>query len=755
MGNLLYSNQWAEENKQMVITPSFFELQENFSAQIFDVVNMDQKWAYFHALKEELISLSLLRDWALSVERINLLPKKEYKKWRDKMGKSFSKYFREEDLWELSKPQYVLREFVKYFNITTDYDFEQNDTFLNYKNRTYDSVYTLLESFDLIKEVGDKKYIYQEDLDMLDKKNWEKIRNKIYSWIWKYLPDNERSYQAGFLSFCKHYQICTNISFKENPIELIDKKIENFLLENEAKRLSLHTPKEKVPVDEIWSREEERGFLCIKRWEYYSKITYGDLDELFWYGVDKKVITGSNQLKYSDMSHMDFIPRKISKKRATPMYGNMRFTLPAKVDFEWEEYRVNPDTTKSLKVSDSLVMIYDDNFSFLLDISSDWEQQFLKAEETRLRLENFDVSNYIPVKKGESHQKYAKRIAKFYDINYLSTTYKELIDESDFFLQGYNIEDQLSFAVYYQSLGQDDKKHLQKMLKEIWKEVFSAFKICEFSQQKWNLILEIYKNLFLDNTCRVLKKLSEVVSLLDETKSLVSEEGDESGFYSSVMWKVIYFMEKFVDTWNENVQELMDNIDLATIESWLLFKNLKERGVQELNDLDKIGIDMKNVIIWNLNEQEKKKIKDDFMFLYKQNYDQLNQKKFLNEISRNLDRLIFSQDNAEIYMFYVEWKPVLSTYIEPLWKNKVYGGWFNAQSSFQEYSFGFWVFEKILERLEGIDVHALVFKEIENLPNMRHNILLRMYKKYGFEVVWAWEWWAAKYTTIVKKTKKC
>lgn len=73
-----------------------------------------------------------------------------------------------------------------------------------------------------------------------------------------------------------------------------------------------------------------------------------------------------------------------------------------------------------------------------------------------------------------------------------------------------------------------------------------------------------------------------------------------------------------------------------------------------------------------LSTQQKDKISQELISLYYQNYDNDSQKEFLQEIESSIKSMMFGKQEVDFYMFYVDEKPVLSTYIKHIDDDTVY-----------------------------------------------------------------------------------
>lgn len=431
----------------------------------------------------------------------------------------------------------------------------------------------------------------------------------------------------------------------------------------------------------------------------------------------------------------EYMPQKLRNGYYSPKLVNKKFKIPTEIFVDAEEVEIDHQTVQVLKLTQDYVVIYDEWYAFLLDITKGWE--LCSQEETAEFMKEFDIWEYIPTKNSETHKQYAKRVGRFYDFDYLLNTYEQISQNSDFCLQWHDIEDQFSFSVYYRALPQKKQKTVERLLSKYWEIFFRAFKICEYSTFKWNLILDIFEKFWEEKSLYIYKKLSEILGILEDNLDLFHQEEQLWEFYSGVMWKSIKLLEWFVQADEYDLGQLLNeiwNIESEIIEAWLLFKAFREKGVNNLDDLEKIWIDYKKMSLSQLSTHQKHKISQELISLYYQNYDNDSQKEFLQEIEGSIKSMMSGKQEVDFYMFYVDEKPVLSTYIKHIDDDTVYWWWFNAKNTFQEYSFGFWVSDEILELLQDKNIQATVTSSILWENNKRYKILLRSYKARWFEV---------------------
>jgi len=188
----------------------------------------------------------------------------------------------------------------------------------------------------------------------------------------------------------------------------------------------------------------------------------------------------------------------------------------------------------------------------------------------------------------------------------------------------------------------------------------------------------------------------------------------------------------------KDIHEKLNNFNLKILQAWNIFKQLDDNF--SIEDLEKIWIDVLMISnISKLNKKEKHKIYDDLIKLYYENYDTKKQKEFLKEIKENLKKSL--DKDTKVYLFYVNWEPILSSYLEKQEDWSLYWWWLNWDTQIQQYQFWIKVAEKIMEaEWKNNDIHATTTYEIEWKKNKRARTLLRIYKsKFWLEKFWEWK----------------
>lgn len=202
------------------------------------------------------------------------------------------------------------------------------------------------------------------------------------------------------------------------------------------------------------------------------------------------------------------------------------------------------------------------------------------------------------------------------------------------------------------------------------------------------------------------------------------------------------------------IQKILDETQKDIIKSWLIFKSIKDKELHSLDDLEQVWITCRRTKLSESSEGDKEKVLWDLLTLYNDNYDVNTQWEFLSEIEEWLEQMMKENREVEFYMFYVDWEPILSSYFKELDDWSKYAWWFNAKSSFQEYNFGFWAFEKMIEEQEGNDISFTVTKSIQWEENRRHKMLVRMYQKAWFTLSWKWSNKTSAYSTMSNRKKE-
>jgi hypothetical protein len=225
--------------------------------------------------------------------------------------------------------------------------------------------------------------------------------------------------------------------------------------------------------------------------------------------------------------------------------------------------------------------------------------------------------------------------------------------------------------------------------------------------------------------------------------------------YSQSISKLNNFL-KWIDIsiWNddlESIEKQLDDTKQDFIKSGLIFRNIKDKTINSLEDLEKVGIIYKKYNLTNMSSDEKIKVNQELISLYYENYDIDTQWNFLHDIDAWLGDMLNWNNEVEFYIFYVGKTPILSTYLKHITDKSFYQGWLNAKTNFQDYRFWFWVFSKLLEINRWKEINFTVTKEIEWKENSRYKMLLRLYERYWFYIVWEWE---NKYSKFLKLSNK-
>ena len=238
-------------------------------------------------------------------------------------------------------------------------------------------------------------------------------------------------------------------------------------------------------------------------------------------------------------------------------------------------------------------------------------------------------------------------------------------------------------------------------------------------------------------------------------------EWEEKKEIFQIVVKKLNFLFKDIGTilddydlqWLKNINNILENTKKDFIKSWVIFKSLKEKNINTLDDLSDIGIKYEKVNSLSLSESRKKEILYDFRSLYEDNYDLETQWVFIDEMINWLEKSLESGENIDFYLFHINDKPILSWYFKEDKKTwEKYFWWFNWASSFEWYSIWFWALEKILdEEWKDSDVNALILSDTNWFENIFKSFLEIKYLELGFELWGTIKEWSSNYIEIKRK----
>lgn len=293
-----------------------------------------------------------------------------------------------------------------------------------------------------------------------------------------------------------------------------------------------------------------------------------------------------------------------------------------------------------------------------------------------------------------------------------------------------------------------EKIFKENTLKELNNIYETASRFDEGISKKLDFIIK--SDISLDTKIMILEKyillINEVNLSIDEQSKVIEHLDKELLFKESVLkineiFKWVYNILDDNDPYDyeddlKEIEELLDNTKQEYIKSWIFFKNIKDKHIDSLEKLKDVWIDYKKVKLSEMNWLEKNKIKEDLMKLYYDNYDNEEQLNFLNEIKYWLYNMLGWSNEVDIYMFYIDWKPILSSYFkEEKWEK--YFWWFNLSWIFKSNWFGFWVLKKILEeQWQKHDINSLIWKKFDWKENKIYEVLKKQYELLWFEI---WE----------------
>jgi len=341
-----------------------------------------------------------------------------------------------------------------------------------------------------------------EKLLLLQWKNGRYTRKLLLNFSKKYLQDN--SYITGL----KYILLKNNIVYEENIFNKeyqkwkeLQTKLTQKLKELWAKRLNLKNKRQKIAQSDVAKFESESGILCVLNNGVYQKIN-AENKLPFLVNVKNNGITQwiaetiqqfhLTEIKLSDLWQLKMHTTSLWHKNALPMHNNTHITVPSKIKYNWTEYTVDTNTAKTLIINQNTIAFYDDWYCFLIDTSNNtWKKQLLWTNGFTQRAKEYNPVDYIKQKTTEEQPQYSQRLMNYTNFNFLPEIYRDILDNAYFELQQYPLEEQMSFAAYYNSLEEKNKDIIKKLLKTYWENMFYIFKVCEADIHNGNLILEV------------------------------------------------------------------------------------------------------------------------------------------------------------------------------------------------------------------------------------------------------------------------
>jgi hypothetical protein len=425
-----------------------------------------------------------------------------------------------------------------------------------------------------------QKVLYHFGDPLLDKKEQE--ASNISELVFRSLKSHIKVVDQNGDDF--DYDLFVIKQHQKKPVRLgnrFEESLNEFLKEKKARRLWLKYPGEELGEDEAASRiDDEQGFLCLfdEERKIYRKISTKILGEnsLQVFNAKGNAKEGGRHtelfdnpevdLRRSDLERLNFLPRLLGPKNATPLINNIRynfpmseFTLPA----TGEKIKIDPARDTFLKLSDDYAALIINRGSvttpYLLTLATkqQLEQEmlhrerlqkmhmtWLSAEETREKLSEWDITQFMPPRSNESPQQYAKRVGQCDDINKIIGSYRVLIDEADFDLQKYDLKKQLLFAAYHASARPGQKKNLYQLLRSYGGDFFNAFEACEFGLGMGDTIVKIAET-HREKAIPIFKQFSDIMKIFEQKEDILKQlkknsaglgqKFDETRFYTAIV----------------------------------------------------------------------------------------------------------------------------------------------------------------------------------------------------------------------------
>lgn len=353
-----------------------------------------------------------------------------------------------------------------------------------------------------------------------------------------------------------------------------NERINNFkarLLEKKALRLSLDGTRDRIPLADVnKSIDPKNGYLCVldESGEFYRKITSQEAFRMAGMrGGVLKMLEGlfdtSLDFRRSDITQQKYVYRSLTDLFRTPLVQRKNYTLPSeefipsggdepvKIDCTQDDFiTLSPDYSvlrmKRFGQKQYILLQHLDDADlneFQLGAIAKHNATTISAIQSKSRLKMFDITDFVPVRSDETPQQYARKVIKFSDIDNLTNLYRQLFDLAGFELQQFPLEQQLGFAVFYQSSEPEQRLKIHGYLKSLHTSFFKAFQLCNHQLNLGQEIISIAEK-HGEKARGLLVYISSILDI-DRNKAKLlghSEEMNQAKFYTVVAKKAEGFI---------------------------------------------------------------------------------------------------------------------------------------------------------------------------------------------------------------------
>ena len=253
-----------------------------------------------------------------------------------------------------------------------------------------------------------------------------------------------------------------------------------------------------------------------------------------------------------------------------------------------------------------------------------------------------------------------------------------------------------------------------------------------------DLLDEDVKNIIFNKYSNLLLEISESIETSNDLMASERVKIFDNMIYSlnNIFKEINEILSKLGKNLILEISDLLDKKKYSFIKSWIFFKALEKEKIKEIDDLKGIPwITYKRINSNNLDEIDKDNIIRDFRILYEESYDIITQWEFIEEMIWWIKEIFTKWIDTDFYLFYVSWKPVLSSYFKKIdWEK--YFWWFNWSGLFSSYGFWFTVLNMILkEQWTNYSINALILQNTDNWDSIIYNIMKDKLKD-KYEEIW-------------------
>ncbi|MBD3270019.1 hypothetical protein GF376_00670 [Candidatus Peregrinibacteria bacterium] len=387
--------------------------------------------------------------------------------------------------------------------------------------------------------------------------------------------------------------------------------IEKVLEKMTLARLRLSYPEQEVTQEEADDLvDEERGILCY--FDEQRKV-YTRFDSTIAYKVGlrtynwKAASTFSNSaspLRLSDKGSLHRLPRKLGAKNVTPMFNRTRYYFPTS-EFEVDGERIKIDPEKDFVVfsyenTGILIVnsgVYPRYYEFDLTSNPVGQTGFVRAEEVKKSMREFDATNYLLKRSSEDPVAYSRRMKRMNHPEILFDLYRILIDQANVSLQDLDLKSQLLFADYYYGQDENGKNRIVGLLRTFGITFLKAFEVCEAGRVSGDQLIKfVEKN--PERAMAVCNHLSTVFHLTSRSEEI---GGGLNRMLESVVGKISALM-KDLDRLGENsseedVEKVLSKYRPETIRVGALFASVSTEKIVRAAAPEKINEKLKDLKI--------------------------------------------------------------------------------------------------------------------------------------------------------------